>query len=69
MDAVQLMQSLKKRYWSTVTLANILGCPTVVVMGCYYGNAPVPQAVGEWLARLAEAHDSNPPTLDQQDQP
>jgi hypothetical protein len=63
MDAAQLRQSLMTLYWSTVTLADILRCPTEVVMGWYYGNDPVPAAVGEWLARLTAAHDSNPPPL------
>lgn len=63
MDAAQLKQSLKTLYWSTVTLADILRCPTEVVMGWYYGREPVPVAVGEWLARLAAAHDSTPPPV------
>lgn len=74
MDTAQLKQSLMKLYWSTVTLADVLRCPIEVVMGWYYGNAPIPQAVGEWLERLAAAHDGNPPpvgalAVEPQDQP
>ena len=63
MDAAQLKQSLMRLYWSTVTLADILRCPTDVVMGWHYGNDPVPVAFGERLARLAAAHDSYPPPV------
>ena len=50
-------------HWSTLTLADILRCPTDIVMGWYYGYDPVPPAVGEWIERLAAAHDSNPPPV------
>ena len=63
MDAAQLKQSLMTLYWSTVTLADVLRCPTEVVMGWYYGKEPVPIAVGEWLARLTALHESNPPPV------
>lgn len=63
MDAAQLKQSLMTLYWSTVTLADILRCPTEVVMNWYYGREPIPVAVGDWLMRLVAAHDSNPPPV------
>lgn len=63
MDSAQLKQRLMTLYWSTVTLADILRCPTDIVMNWHYGTHPVPVAVGEWLARLAAAHDTNPPPV------
>lgn len=60
MDAAQLKHSLMTLHWSTVTLADILHCPTDVVMAWYYGYDPIPPGVAEWLQRLVTAHESNP---------
>jgi hypothetical protein len=61
MDANQLKQSLVTLHWSTMTLADILHCPTDVVMAWYHGYEPVPAAVGDWLEQLIAVHEHNPP--------
>lgn len=63
MDAHQFKKSLMTLHWSTLTLADILHCPTDVVMGWYFGYDVMPSAVADWLERLTKAHESNPPPV------
>ena len=60
MDAGQLRKSLRTLHWSTLTLADILHCPTDVVMAWYFGYDPIPASVAEWLERLVTAHEKYP---------
>ncbi|MBW4656877.1 MAG: hypothetical protein KME20_28085 [Kaiparowitsia implicata GSE-PSE-MK54-09C] len=60
MTAGQLKKSLRTLHWSTLTLADVLHCPTDVVMAWYFGYEPVPPAVASWLERLVAAHEDNP---------
>ena len=60
MDAGKLRKCLTTLHWSTLTLADILHCPTDVVMAWYFGYDPIPSAVAEWLERLVTAHEGNP---------
>lgn len=60
MTAGQLKKSLMTLHWSTLTLADVLHCPTDVVMAWYFGYEPIPSAVAAWLKRLVAAHEDNP---------
>lgn len=60
MTAGQLKKSLMTLHWSTLTLADVLHCPTDVVMAWYFGYEPIPPLVASWLGRLVAAHEGNP---------
>lgn len=47
--------------WSERELARQLRRPVSTVRRWTDGSARMPEAIREWLARLAEAHAANPP--------
>ena len=50
--------------WTLRGLADLLGCDDRLPRRWASGEANVPPSVGEWLDRLAKAHERHPPPQD-----
>jgi transcriptional regulator with XRE-family HTH domain len=51
-------------HWSQRGLADVLGCSDSLTREWARGKQTIPQAIAEWLERLAAAHEANPVPAD-----
>jgi len=61
MTADQLADSLASLHWNPTSLASILGRHTTTTRRWSTGHGRIPENVAQWLRRMVEIHDANPP--------
>jgi len=64
MDMRHFREALGELHWSTLTLADILGCDAGTTLAWFHGLESVPPKIGSWLEALVAAHKSVPTPTD-----